>query len=787
MRRRCSAAPSSRSRKRARRSSRSTSIVRMRRSSRRRSGNSRPSCRAPLRSGQLEVYFQPKVEIATRRVCGVEALVRWRTDSGNFVPASDFIPLAETQRRHRAADVARLRPHRRAARALGTRVPTPFSVAVNVSPQILTHAEFLTRVKALKDGARRAQVRVSRSSSPRTAWCKATRRRSRASSALRKLGVDLAIDDFGKGYSSLTYLKQIPAAEIKIDKRFIGTVAVDETDKQIVKTVIALAHALGMRVVAEGVDSAEGSRRSPSSAARWRRASSSAGRCAAISCRSGSTTTRRRRRCAKMPVVREWPEPSPSVVSIRRSRRDWSKLRRRRAGVPPRLLDAIAARLRLPPRVHRSVAVARVPSVRGGTARFRAALRRGARRAACRPASGCTARRPAKSRCCGRSSRLLERDHPGTPLVISAFTATGLAAARKLYRAAPRRAVAGRSVVRRRALPPPLQSAAARRRGVGVLAEPHRRRARPRRAGRARQRQDVGEVVPRARANAARPARAREVRRARRADRGARAAASQRSACAAAQLHVTGNMKYDLAPPSAGPEQGASCARRSATGRPTSSSSAAACTTRRTRRCSTPTSPRGRASPTRRSSSCRAIRPTPRSSSNARAARGFAVTRKTAVDAGAAAAPGSNGVLHRRHGRRARRACMRSRTSRSSAAACFSAARTRAATISWSPRSSACPCCSARTTSASRKPSTICSRPTRAGSCATRPSSRERVVELVARSRQRAARSGQRAQRVVEQGPRRDGAQLCAARGVVARAALSLATRRPWAQNAAVL
>jgi EAL domain-containing protein (putative c-di-GMP-specific phosphodiesterase class I) len=74
---------------------------------------------------------------------------------------------------------------------------------------------------------------------------------------LRKLGIGLAIDDFGKGYSSLTYLKQIPAAEIKIDKRFIGTVAVDETDKQIVKTVIALAHALGMRVVAEGVDSAE--------------------------------------------------------------------------------------------------------------------------------------------------------------------------------------------------------------------------------------------------------------------------------------------------------------------------------------------------------------------------------------------------------------------------------------------------------------------------------------------------------------------------------------------------
>jgi EAL domain-containing protein (putative c-di-GMP-specific phosphodiesterase class I) len=74
---------------------------------------------------------------------------------------------------------------------------------------------------------------------------------------VRKLGIDLSIDDFGKGYSSLSYLKQIPATEIKIDKRFIGTIAIDEKDQHIVKSVIALGHAFGMRVVAEGVDSAE--------------------------------------------------------------------------------------------------------------------------------------------------------------------------------------------------------------------------------------------------------------------------------------------------------------------------------------------------------------------------------------------------------------------------------------------------------------------------------------------------------------------------------------------------
>jgi diguanylate cyclase (GGDEF)-like protein len=205
--------------------------------------------------GQLEVYYQPKVELATNRVCGVEALVRWRTDSGNFVPASDFIPLAET---NGAIVPLTWLVFERIIAQLATwgSVPEAFSVAVNVSPQILAHPDFTQRVKALKSALDERKLKLT------IELTEDSLVQGNASSLasierLRKLGIDLAIDDFGKGYSSLTYLKQIPAAEIKIDKRFIGTVAVDETDKQIVKTVIALAHALGMRVVAEGVDSAE--------------------------------------------------------------------------------------------------------------------------------------------------------------------------------------------------------------------------------------------------------------------------------------------------------------------------------------------------------------------------------------------------------------------------------------------------------------------------------------------------------------------------------------------------
>ena len=205
--------------------------------------------------GQLEVYYQPKVEIATQRVCGVEALVRWRTASGNFVPASDFIPLAETN--GAIVPLTWLVFDRiKAQLATWAAMPESFSVAANVSPQILTHPEFTTRVKALKAGFDEHKMKLVIELTE-DSLVQGDASSLASIERLRKLGVDLAIDDFGKGYSSLTYLKQIPAAEIKIDKRFIGTVAVDNTDKQIVKTVIALAHGLGMRVVAEGVDSAE--------------------------------------------------------------------------------------------------------------------------------------------------------------------------------------------------------------------------------------------------------------------------------------------------------------------------------------------------------------------------------------------------------------------------------------------------------------------------------------------------------------------------------------------------
>lgn len=209
-----------------------------------------------VQNRELEVYFQPKVQIAARRVTGVEALVRWRSRSGSFIPASDFIPLSE--RNGTIVPITWLVFDRIVERLAGWgSIPSPFSIAVNVSPQVLMHPEFAARVKEFKAALDQRRVGLTIELTE-DSLVQGDASSLASMERLRKQGVDFAIDDFGKGYSSLTYLKQIPATEIKIDKRFISTVAIDDTDKQIVKTVIALAHALGMRVVAEGVDSAEG-------------------------------------------------------------------------------------------------------------------------------------------------------------------------------------------------------------------------------------------------------------------------------------------------------------------------------------------------------------------------------------------------------------------------------------------------------------------------------------------------------------------------------------------------
>jgi len=206
-----------------------------------------------VHEGALEVYFQPKIGLADRRVCGVEALARWRSPSGVFVPPQQFVPLAE-----RSGSIVPMTwfvfDKVRESVATWSELTKPFSVAVNIAPQVLGNVDFFPKLKSLagemEQGGLDLTLELTEESLVAGDGASiATLER------VRKLGVGLAIDDFGKGYSSLSYLKEIPATEVKIDKRFVATAASDEKDRQIVRVIVELARAFEMTVVAEGVDS----------------------------------------------------------------------------------------------------------------------------------------------------------------------------------------------------------------------------------------------------------------------------------------------------------------------------------------------------------------------------------------------------------------------------------------------------------------------------------------------------------------------------------------------------
>lgn len=208
-----------------------------------------------IHGGELEVYYQPKVALEDSRVCGVEALVRWRSASGVFVPPQQFVPLAE-----RTGSIVPLTwtvfDHALASAGMWSRFTKPFSIAVNIAPQVLTHPEFFARLTRLNQAMAEAGVDLTLELTE-DSLVRSDDATPVILQRIRKLGVGISIDDFGKGYSSLSYLKEIPASEVKIDKRFVATIATNDKDRHIVKVIIELARAFGMHVVAEGVDSEE--------------------------------------------------------------------------------------------------------------------------------------------------------------------------------------------------------------------------------------------------------------------------------------------------------------------------------------------------------------------------------------------------------------------------------------------------------------------------------------------------------------------------------------------------
>ncbi len=209
--------------------------------------------RQALEKDQFVLYYQPKVDVDTRRIVSAEALIRWRSPELGLVPPLEFIPLLEEtglilQVGSWALQRASL-DHRGWVER-GLKAPR---IAVNVSPIQLRQRDFVDVLKqAIIGGVAPPGIDLEITEGVVMEDIQANIEKL---TAVHALGVNIAIDDFGTGYSSLAYLAKLPVQSLKIDRSFIIAMADDRDTMTLVSTIISLAHSLRLKVVAEGVDS----------------------------------------------------------------------------------------------------------------------------------------------------------------------------------------------------------------------------------------------------------------------------------------------------------------------------------------------------------------------------------------------------------------------------------------------------------------------------------------------------------------------------------------------------
>lgn len=211
--------------------------------------------RKALENKQFVVHYQPKVDVITGTITGAEALIRWQHPELGFVAPSEFIPLAEETGLIIPIGQWVLNTACEQFKEWQTKEMLQLSVAVNLSMLQLRQENFVEMVQ---------QVLNDTGLDPQHLEFEITESKAMNNVdlfiqkliALKKLGVGISIDDFGTGYSSFGYLKQLPIDTLKIDRSFINDITNSEEDAAIVQAIIAMAHILKLKVVAEGVETA---------------------------------------------------------------------------------------------------------------------------------------------------------------------------------------------------------------------------------------------------------------------------------------------------------------------------------------------------------------------------------------------------------------------------------------------------------------------------------------------------------------------------------------------------
>jgi diguanylate cyclase len=209
--------------------------------------------RSGIGRGELELHYQPKVRLSDRTVVGVEALVRWQHPEHGLMSPDKFIPLAEHTGLIRPLTlevIATALDQCAAWRAKGL----DLGVAVNLSPRNLMDPDLPRQIKQMLEERNVPPNLLELEITENTIMADPKRARE-VLMRLDAMRIWLAVDDFGTGYSSLAYLKQLPVTTLKVDRSFVMSMESDEDDAVIVRSTIALGRNLGLRVVAEGVES----------------------------------------------------------------------------------------------------------------------------------------------------------------------------------------------------------------------------------------------------------------------------------------------------------------------------------------------------------------------------------------------------------------------------------------------------------------------------------------------------------------------------------------------------
>lgn len=211
--------------------------------------------RRAIAHGELRLHYQPKANVANRKIRSVEALVRWQHPTRGFMPPDKFIPLAESSGLIRQLTYWVLDEAMRQAREWAE-AGHGLKIAVNLSQQSLLddsiHAEIERVLDRHRVPAKALEIEITES-----ALVSDLGAANAALAKLDEMGIALSIDDYGTGYSSLSHVRGLPVSCIKIDRSFVSGMLVDQKNAAIVRSTIELARDLGISVVAEGVETME--------------------------------------------------------------------------------------------------------------------------------------------------------------------------------------------------------------------------------------------------------------------------------------------------------------------------------------------------------------------------------------------------------------------------------------------------------------------------------------------------------------------------------------------------